>query len=132
MSCRSSLGGKAASCCATAITGKSADFVPKVLHGIRREYDLANPNAPHPTGEEAAQAIEHLAMIVRQRTDLPEWRRERAARKCAIAAAELRQGRKVPSAAMLYAWRSLPAALEAYSPPEPHNASSEGNQNGEN
>lgn len=117
MSCRGTPGGKAASCCATALTGKSADNVPVILHALRREYDNANPNAPKPTGEEAAQVIENLAMQVRQRTDLPTWRLQRAARKCAEAAAELRNGRKVPSAAMLHAWKSLPGALGAYDPP---------------
>lgn len=116
MSCRSSDGGKAASGAATALTGKSADCVPVIMHELRREYAVANPNAPRPTGEEAAQVLERLAMEVRQREDLPEWRRSRIATKCSRAAVTLRAGRRVPNAAMLHAWKSLPAALEAYVP----------------
>jgi len=113
MSCRSTIGGKAASGAATALTGKSADLVPEILHSLRREYAVTHPNEPRPTGEEAANVIEMLAMEVRQKTDLPEWRQERIARKCAEAADIMRSGRKIPNAATLYAWRSLPAALEA-------------------
>jgi hypothetical protein len=117
MSCRSTEGGRAASGAATALTGKSADNVPFIMHELRREYANANPEAQRPSGEEAAQVIENLAMQVRQRMDLPEWRRERIANKCNTAAATLRSGRRIPSAATLHAWRSLPAALEAYVPP---------------
>lgn len=113
MSCRSSIGGKATSGAATALTGKSADAVPQVLHGLRREFDTAYPDAPRPTGEEAAQVVEQLAMQVRQATELPAWRVNRVVRKCEAAAAVLRSGRQVPNAATLWAWKSLPAALES-------------------
>lgn len=117
MTCRNSDGGKAASGAATALSGKSADDVPRTMHGLRREYDEANPDAPKPSGEEAAQALERLAMEVRQRADLPEWRRQRVSDKCARAAASLRNGRGVPSAGTLYAWKSLPAALASQDSP---------------
>lgn len=118
MSCRSSIGGRATSGAATALTGKSADAVPKILHGLRREFSAVNPDAPRPTGEEAAQVVERLAMEVRQAGTLPEWRLNRVMRKCEAAATVMRSGRQIPNAATLWAWKSLPAALEAYSEEE--------------
>lgn len=115
MSCRESLGGKAASAAATALTRRSADDVPQAMHRLRREFDQRHPDASRPSGEDAAQALERLAWMVSQREDLPAWRRERVARKCARAAVALRAGRGVPSAAMLHAWASLPGELDRVS-----------------
>lgn len=114
MSCRSTLGGRAASGAVTAMTGVSADEIPRVLHRLRREFSAAEPDAPRPTGEEAAQVIEQLAMAVRHRETglVPEWRMNRIERKCAAAATAMRAGRQVPNAATLYAWRSLAHAVE--------------------
>lgn len=117
MSCRSSAPGQAASAAATALSGVagSSDRVPELMHRLRREYANAYPDAPAPSGEEAAQVLERLAMEVRLRRDIREWRKERVDRKVRAACVELRRERHVPSAALLHAFRSLPDALLAES-----------------
>lgn len=111
MSCRSTPGGSAASACATALSGGSADEVPEVMHRLRREHQSANPSAVTPTGEEAAQVIENLAMRVRHSTGLTDARRTRVLNKAYAAAEALRRGEKVPDAHTLHAWKNIDAEL---------------------
>lgn len=113
MSCRSTPGGSAVSGCATALSGGSADEVPEVMHRLRREHQNQHPDAPRPTGQDAALVVENLAMRVRQAPGLTDRRRTRVLAKAMAAAELLRSGHKVPDAATLYAWRNLDAELTA-------------------
>jgi len=110
VSCRSTKGGQAASSCATALTGGSADRASYLMHALLAIYQT---NAPDPNSAEVVDVFQALATKVRNDPQISERRKERVLRRVEAAIDQASSGEGLPNAATLYAWRNLPAALEA-------------------
>lgn len=116
MSCRSTPGGRAASGCATAVTGRSADDASWMLHRIRRELRAEPGFQSRPaTPDEVQEALENLRMQTRHAEGITENRRRRTLDKIGEAADHYTNpdADGWPTNDTVTAWRELPARLAA-------------------
>ena len=113
MTCRSTAGGRAASSCATALSGGSADDASRLLHELRAFHATQAPDAATPTADDVLNALTRLADRVRAADHLTESRRGQALSRVNEAVAAVCRGDPLPDAATLTAWQDLPAAMTA-------------------